>query len=228
MDHLIPSDRKEGMRWLLEFIRSPLPKIHSIDERRPAVASLALADIQKGIERFIYAVRPKERFVRRPIDPLTDEAVQKLHSIIRHGVSEIAQGGTWDLLGDQLSGGFGLIVGAGWMIYDGDYRDQFLLTCVDLMRREGNLIAKCAREDCGSLIMRSRRSRYCSKACSRLVEARQARNRRRETSPDEKTRIRRSYYLARLRRQDPAHWRHLSDAAKSVAKAIKGLNKVER
>jgi hypothetical protein len=225
------SNPKKGLRWLLEFGNWPVADFyppHSENEQSPPPAPSLQAAVQSGIARFLYAVRPVDRFARRASKPLTGAEVQKLYSIVRCGLAEIAEGGIWNLRRDQLSLNFTIGAGAGWSINDGDYCDQFLLTCIDLMTREGNLIAKCAREDCGILIMRSRRARYCSKACSRLMEAHQARNRRQETSREERTRIRRSYYLARLRRQDLAHWRHLSDAAESVAKAIQGLNKAGR
>jgi hypothetical protein len=231
----LPRDPKGCLRWLLQFEAQPIGVFRQpgkdemgrdvlLSDPEPSVMAAA----QAGVEHFIAAAQRRRPSHSSSTKPLTGDQFRAIHSMLRYSLPEIAKGGAWNIPASELSDDFGFVAGAGWADYYGDTHDQFLLTFVDLMRREGKLIAKCARDGCGTLFLRAGRARYCGKRCSKLVEAKQARKHRERFSPEQKTQLRRSYYLARLKRLDPAHWRHLRDAALSVAKAISGANTARR
>ena len=227
---------KECLRWLLEFAAQPLSDFRrplkdeiGRDLPLPDPEPLVLAAAQAGIEHFIDAARPHRRRPHpRSTKAVTGAEVRDLHSKLRYELPKIAEGGVWDMPANDLSDQFGFTTGAGWTDCYGNARDEFLLTCMDLMRREGKLIAKCARRGCRTLFLRAGRTRYCGKWCSKLIEAQQAREHRESFSPEQRTQLRRRYYLSRLKRLDPAHWRHLRDAAISVAKAMSDAKPTRR
>jgi hypothetical protein len=216
-----PRDRKERLRWLLQFAAQPLEDFYQpgkdaqgLDLPLPDPSPSVMVRAQKGTEHFIAAARPSLRFGARSATPLTGRELRELYSQAKYGLVAIAEGRTWDIPGNHFSGSFGFAAGPGWLDYDGNTSDQFLLTCMDLMRREGKLISKCARNGCGTLFLRARRARYCGKRCARMVEAERARARRKEISPQQRKARRRRYYLARLKKYDPARWRHLMEIEK--------------
>jgi hypothetical protein len=216
-----PRDRKECMRWLLQFAAQPIEDFYQprkdaqgLDLPLPDPSPSVMAGAQKGIEHFIAAARPQIRFGVGGSTPLTGPELRELYSQTKYGLAAVAEGRTWNVPGNHFSVSFGFAAGRGWLDYDGNASDQFLLTCMDLMRSEGKLISKCARNGCGTLFLRSRRARYCGERCAQMVEAERARARRKETSPQQRKARRRRYYLARLKRYDPARWRHLIEIDK--------------
>ena len=196
----LPRDPKESLRWLLAFAQRPLTDFRPARNPSADLPPSVMAAVQASIEQFIAAARPGMQFGACEVKPLTSDQVRDLYSQARYGLTDVAtKGKTWDVPASNLSNRFGFAAGAGWLDYDGDTCDRFLLTCMDLMRREGKLISKCARTGCGTLFLRSRRARYCSKRCSRLAEAEQARSRRSTSDPDLKRKLseqRRRHYEA--------------------------------
>src|SRR3984957_3630879 len=152
-----PRDPKQALRWLLAFAQQPFtdfyPPRKDVDLPLCDPLPSVMAAAQAGVEQFIAAARPRMRFgTGGEGRDLTGDEIRRLYSQARHGLSAVTtKGKTWDVPASNLSKRFGFAAGAGWLDYDGDTCDRFLLTCMDLMRREGKLISKCGRAGCGTL-----------------------------------------------------------------------------
>ena len=227
-------NRKDCLRWLLDFAARPLEAFYRITPNSPLAeaqsaedgfaeipahkipvmepAPATVAEIRIGIEHFLNIARVRPG--GRDHTLLTPAQISGLYSRVRHGINEISRHGTWDVKMTDLKSA-GIAAGAGWLDYDGDTHDQFLLACLDLMRSHGKLISTCAREGCNVRFVKERRARYCGESCSRIAEAQQARKRR-ETSPTEARREqRRRYYLNYLKKHDHSRWKHIVAAERA-------------
>jgi len=123
---------------------------------------------------------------------LTAEEVARLRFQVHIGLLEINQGRDWMV---PLPGG-SFNVRPGRLEFDSSMAGRFLFTALSLMAGpEGALVAKCARQGCLVLFMKSKHKAYCSPRCSKMAEAERARRHYASLTPAQRRARRHAAYI---------------------------------
>jgi hypothetical protein len=139
--------------------------------------------LRTEIDRFVDSVGGRELPGVTKRNALDNNAIESLRSRVKGGLWEIVRGDSWSPELRSIK----LATGSGGLEYDGDTADKFILSCLLLVSQTpGGLIAQCARKGCPRILLRQKRTTYCSRYCARLAEAVQARSRRLTSDPDQK------------------------------------------
>jgi hypothetical protein len=132
------------------------------------------------IDRFVTGVGGRDLGGMTMVRVLDDDEIENLRTSVKGGLETTTRGESWS---PQLKS-VRLATGFGGLEYDGDITDKFILTCMLLISQTPmGLVTKCARSSgsgCGRVLVRQKRTTYCSRYCARLAEAEQARKRRAE------------------------------------------------
>jgi hypothetical protein len=194
-----PAANPQALRWLLRFAQYPLESFYPKSQEfvpegeltppDPELSPTWVERMNEEIERFLWLALgsgPGGRDGKL----LAGGEIQSLYSAVKRGVTDVAAGKSWNTAGLKIS----MSAGSGWLRYDGNTHDTFLMTCLNLIAAKGELIARCARRGCGKLFFRQRHTRYCSRPCARKVENAQARKRRADLSVQERYEQRHAAY----------------------------------
>jgi predicted RNA-binding Zn ribbon-like protein len=152
--------------------------------------------------------RPWTSTIGPPGNPA--EAIIEMRSALREGLETITRAGDYDDVWTLPEVGRYVTKSRdGYLgIHDGRFDKVFLHECADLVTGpEGHRLKRCSEEGCGRLFVQQKRGVYCEQHGSSGARSERYRQRL-ELTPEEKRERRRRYYLASLKKHDPARWRH--------------------